>query len=314
MVWKNSMKKDVIIIIGPTASGKSDLAIKVAKNIGGQIISADSSQVYKDLNIGSAKINCEEMQGIKHYMIDIKSPFEDFSVAEFKELSLKYIQEIIEQNKIPIICGGTGLYVKSLINDYDFSNAPKQQKIRDELEDKVKEFGLQYVYNLLKKISPEKALKINPNDKIRIIRALEIELSQISIKKDADTNNNFNYYVYAIDLDRQLLYQKINYRVDEMVKRGLFDEVKQLMDKGVTIQNSCFKSIGYKEVYDYFKNATLDKEQTIELIKKKTRNYAKRQLTFFRGMKQTVWLSSDDKLTELLKDFKNRSKKNTPNL
>lgn len=297
--------KNVIVIIGPTASGKSDLSIQVAKKLDGEVISADSSQVYVGLDIGSAKIKKEEMQSINHYMIDIKQATEDFCVAEFKELALKNIQDILSKNKTPIICGGTGLYVRALIDDYDFDFTPKSEELRAKIEKQIEENGIDFAYQMLKSLSESKALKINPNDKVRIVRALEKELCEKQTSKQLE--NDFNYFVYVIDMDRTLLYQRINDRVDKMVEMGLFDEVKNLMEKGITTKNSCFKSIGYKEVYDYYANGTLDKQQTIELIKKKTRNYAKRQLTFFRGIKQAVWLRSDDKLSELLQDYNKKA-------
>ena len=297
--------KNVIVIIGPTASGKSDLSIQVAKKLDGEVISADSSQVYVGLDIGSAKIKKEEMQSINHYMIDIKQATEDFCVAEFKELALKNIQDILNKNKTPIICGGTGLYVRALIDDYDFDFTPKSEELRAKIEKQIEENGIDFAYQMLKSLSMSKASKINPNDKVRIVRALEKELCEKQTSKQLE--NDFNYFVYVIDMDRTLLYQRINDRVDKMVEMGLFDEVKNLMEKGITTKNSCFKSIGYKEVYDYYANGTLDKQQTIELIKKKTRNYAKRQLTFFRGIKQAVWLRSDDKLSELLQDYNKKA-------
>ncbi len=297
--------KNVIVIIGPTASGKSDLSIQVAKKLDGEVISADSSQVYVGLDIGSAKIKKEEMQSIKHYMIDIKQANEDFCVAEFKELALKNIQDILSKNKTPIICGGTGLYVRALIDDYDFDFTPKSEELRAKIEKEIEENGIDFAYQMLKSLSMSKASKINPNDKVRLVRALEKELCEKQTTKQLE--NDFNYFVYVIDMDRTLLYQRINDRVDKMVEIGLFDEVKNLMEKGITTKNSCFKSIGYKEVYDYYANGTLDKQQTIELIKKKTRNYAKRQLTFFRGIKQAVWLRSDDKLSELLQDYNKKA-------
>jgi len=298
--------KNVIIIIGPTASGKSDLAIQVAKKLDGEVISADSSQVYVGLDIGSAKIKKEDMQSIKHYMLDIKDPTQDFCVAEFKELALKNVKDILNKNKTPIICGGTGLYVRALIDDYDFDFTPKSEELRAKIEKQIEENGIDCAYQTLKSLSISKASKINPNDKVRIIRALEKELCEKQTTKQLE--NDFNYFVYVIDIDRNLLYQRINDRVDKMVELGLFDEVKKLMEQGITTKNSCFKSIGYKEVYDYFTTKELDKQQTIELIKKKTRNYAKRQLTFFRGIKQAVWLRSDDKLSELLQDYNKKSK------
>ena len=192
-----------------------------------------------------------------------------------------------------------------MIDDYDFDFTPKSEELRAKIEKEIEENGLDFAYQMLKSLSMSKASKINSNDKVRIVRALEKELCEKQITKQLE--NDFNYFVYVIDMDRTLLYQRINDRVDKMVEIGLFDEVKNLMEKGITTKNSCFKSIGYKEVYDYYANGTLDKQQTIELIKKKTRNYAKRQLTFFRGIKQAVWLRSDDKLSELLQDYNKKA-------
>ena len=298
--------KNVIIIIGPTASGKSSLAVQLAKKLNGEVISADSSQVYVGLDIGSAKITKDEMQGVCHHLLDIKSPFEDFNVSEFKTLAIEKINDIISREKLPIICGGTGLYIKALINDYDFDSTPKNQDVRNSITYEIDntENGLEKAYQKLCLLLPEVAQKINKNDKLRIVRALEKYYSE-KVER-SENENQFNYFVYVINDDRKLIYEKINKRVDIMVNQGLFEEVKDLMDKGITKENSCFKSIGYKEVFDYYID-NLDKEETIELIKKKTRNYAKRQLTFFRSMPEAVWIENENKLEKIINDFKHRT-------
>ena len=298
--------RDVMIIIGPTASGKSSLAVNLAKKLNGEVISADSSQVYVGLDIGSAKITNDEMQGIKHHLIDIKTPFEEFNVAEFKCLAIEKINEILARGKLPIICGGTGLYIKALINDYDFDNTPKDNEIRNQILCNIEntDNGLEGAYATLCEKAPEVACKLNKNDKIRIVRALEKLQAEKNINQKE--NNDFNYDVYVINDDRQVIYEKINKRVDIMVNQGLFQEVENLIKQGITKEYSCFKSIGYKEVYDYYID-NLDKNETIELIKKKTRNYAKRQLTFFRGMPQAIWIENENKMEKIINDFKHRT-------
>ena len=205
---------------------------------------------------------------------------------------------------MPIVCGGTGLYIKALLYDYDFDNTPKNDLLRKQISQQIAVNGLEHAYTKLKSLSPELAIKINCNDEVRIVRALEKLLGEKSVTENK--SYDFKYITYVINDDRGLLYNKINNRVDLMVQNGLFEEVKTLIDKGITNQNSCFKSIGYKEVYDYF-NHNLDKNETIELIKKKTRNYAKRQLTLYRGIPEAIWIENDNKLEQIIHDFKNRT-------
>lgn len=298
------INKNVLIVTGPTASGKSSLSVQLAKILDGEIISADSSQVYCGLDIGSAKITPEEMKDIPHHLIDIKQPNEDFSVAEFKNLALDKIKQIISRNKTPIICGGTGLYIKALVNDYDFSNTPKNQDLREKIKQEIIDNGLLSTYNKLVDIAPEFAKTINENDEVRIIRAFEKVMGE---KNDcSNVLNDYNYFVYVINDDRQIIYNNINKRVDLMIKDGLFEEVQKLIKQGINKNNSCFKSIGYKEIYDYYTN-NLDKNETIELIKQKTRNYAKRQLTLYRGMKNVIWIDGENKLEKILNDYKYRT-------
>lgn len=287
----------VVVILGPTGVGKTDVAIQLAKKINGEVISADSSQVYKGLDIGSAKVTPEEMECVPHHLIDILEPEQEFNVALFKDLCLKAIEQILKNGKTPIICGGTGLYVKALIEDYDFFEASKDQELRNQLNQILEEKGKEYLYDMLLKQAPEKAQKISVNDTVRVIRALEI----LNTKNKSQVKNapqKYEYVVFALNMDRQTLYERINRRVDIMESQGLFDEVERLIKRGINTEHSCFKSIGYKEVYEYFKN-NLSKQETLELIKKKTRNYAKRQLTWLRGMKNIIWIDNSDKTKAL---------------
>lgn len=300
--------KKVIIILGPTAVGKSDVAVELASKINGEIISADSSQVYRGFDIGSGKITKAEMQGIKHHLIDILNYDEEFNVAIFKSLAEKTISQIKLCGKNAIICGGTGLYVKALVEGYTFHKVSKNAEYRNELEQLAKEKGLEYLYNILKQADSQRAKQIHMNDKIRIIRALEI-IKQNG--KEVIVKPQYEYVTIILNKDRALLYERINQRVDKMVYSGLFEEVKKLMEQGANLTHSSFKAIGYKEIYDYFTDNTMSKEQTIELIKKNARNYAKRQLTWLRGLKNTNWIENNsiensvNQIMEILEKEKN---------
>lgn len=297
--------EEVIIILGPTAVGKSDVAVELAKLISGEVISADSSQVYCGFDIGSGKITKEEMQGIKHHLIDIMNFDEEFNVAVFKSLAERAISEIKAKNKTAIICGGTGLYVKALTEGYNFHKVSKNASYSNELENLAQEKGLEYLHNMLREKDKERAEKIHENDKIRIIRALEIlhEGGQ-----EVHVEPKYKFLTIILNQDRQKLYERINRRVDKMVDAGLFFEVENLIKQGADSTNSSFKAIGYKEIYDFLTNKTLSKEQTIELIKKNARNYAKRQLTWLRSLKDAQWFENDqsalvtaEKILKLLK-------------
>ena len=271
--------KKVLFILGPTGVGKSEMAIKIAQMFNGEIISADSVQVFRHFNIGSAKITKGEMQNVPHYGIDILSPEEEFSVFNYVEYTKNCIDEIISRGHLPIIVGGTGLYVKALTLGYDFGGYGKQSERRDELKKIAEEKGLSFLYEKLKGLAPQKALKISPNDEKRIIRAIEIyegggEPSTFEVDIDAK--------IVAFDLPRDILYDRINARVDKMLKDGLIPEVEKLLKLGVR-DSQPMKAIGYKEVVSFL-DGEISKEQMIELIKKNSRNYAKRQLTFCRGI------------------------------
>ncbi len=289
------MKKNVVVICGPTASGKTALSIELAKRINGEIISADSMQIYKYMDIGTAKPTKEEMCGIKHYLLDCISPDQRYSVANFKKDATDAIKEIISEGKYPIVVGGTGLYVDSLIYGIDYDETKTDLKYRAKLEELVNEKGLEYVYNLAKNIDEEAMKKISVNDKKRICRVLEIYNSTGKTKTEleAESRKNgveYNYKVFALNMDRELLYDRINKRVDLMVENGLIEEVKNLISKYETMPTA-LQGLGYKEIVEYLNNECT-KEEAIDKIKMESRRFAKRQLTWFRRNKDIVWLNA----------------------
>ena len=291
-------KPTVIVICGPTASGKTSLSIELAKQINGEIISCDSMQIYKEMNIGTAKPSIEEMQGIKHYQIDIISPDKRYSVADYKKDAKKAIKEIIQKGKTPIVVGGTGLYIDSLIYEIEYQDIEFDETYRKTLEKRVEQEGLEKLYEEAKKIDEEAVKKISPNDKKRILRILEIyhatgknktQQEKESRKKEVE----YNYKVFAIDWNRQELYDRINKRVDNMIEEGLIDEVKAIYNKYDKFPTA-MQGLGYKEVVEYLEKRC-SKEEMIQKIKMETRRYAKRQLTWFRKNKQTIWLDGKEK-------------------
>ena len=275
------------------------MSIELAKKIDGEIISCDSMQIYKDMDIGTAKPTKEEMQGIKHYLIDFVSPDERYSVADFKKDAKKAIKEILSKGKTPIIVGGTGLYADSLIYEIEYQNIEFDEKYRESLEQQVEEQGLNKLYEKAKEIDEEAIKKISPKDKKRILRILEIyhatgknktEQEKESRKKEVE----YDYKVYALNWDREKLYERINKRVDIMLEQGLIEEVKNVYNKYEKFPTA-MQGLGYKEVVEYLEGKT-SKEEMIDKIKQETRRYAKRQLTWFRKNKQTIWLDAQDKI------------------
>ena len=286
-------KPKVIVICGPTASGKTALSIELAKKIIGEIISCDSMQIYKDMNIGTAKVTEEEMQGIKHYMIDFVSPDERYSVADYKNDAEKIIEIIINKGKTPIIVGGTGLYVDSLIYNIEYPKINLDEDYRQKLEKEVEEKGLKYLYDVAKKIDEQAVQKISINDKKRIMRVLEIYHATGKTKTEQEVESRkkevkYDYKIFAINMDREKLYQRINLRVDKMIENGLIEEVENLQ-KQYNHFPTAMQGLGYKEVVEYLQNE-ITKDEMIEKIKQETRRYAKRQLTWFRKNKQTIWI------------------------
>ena len=292
-------KPKVIVICGPTASGKTALSIELAKKINGEIVSCDSMQIYKDMDIGTAKPTIEEMQGIKHYMLDFVSPDERYSVADYKKQAKQAIREIIEKGKVPIVVGGTGLYVDSLIYEIEYQNIEFDEKYRKQLEERSEKEGLEVLYNEAKKIDPEAITKISQNDKKRILRILEIynATGKNKTEQEKESRKNeveFDYKVYAISWDREKLYDRINQRVDIMIDQGLIEEVKKIYSKYNKFPTA-MQGLGYKEVLEYLEGKC-NKQEMIDKIKQETRRYAKRQLTWFRKNKQTIWLDGQEKV------------------
>ena len=297
-------KEKVIVICGPTASGKTKLSIELAKTINGEIVSCDSMQIYKEMNIGTAKPNKEEMQGIKHYLIDFVSPDERYSVADYKKDAKNAIKEILEKGKIPIIVGGTGLYVDSLIYEIEYPNIEFDEKYRQKLEKEVEQNGLESLYEKAKMIDEKAIEKISKNDKKRILRILEIYNATGKNKTEQEIESRrkdieYDYKVYALKWDRDKLYERINKRVDIMLEQGLIEEVKNIYGRYNKFPTA-MQGLGYKEVVEYLENK-ITKNEMIEKIKQETRRYAKRQMTWFRKNKQTIWLDAEEEIQNNIK-------------
>lgn len=303
------MKPTVIVIAGPTASGKTALSIKLAKELNGEIISCDSMQIYKEMDIGTAKVTKEEAEGIKHYLIDIVSPNERYTVSNFKKDSKNAIKEILNKGKTPIIVGGTGLYVDSLIYEIEYQDMEFDINYRNELMEKAEtNEGLKELYEQAKTIDLKAMEKISSNDKKRIIRVLEIykatgktktELEILSRQKEVE----YNYKVFVVNMDREKLYNRIDKRVDIMIENGLVEEVEKIYNKYNEFPTA-MQGLGYKEVVEYLQGK-INKEEMIEKIKKESRHYAKRQLTWFRKDKNFIWLNSEDGIEKNIEIIKN---------
>ena len=306
-------KPKVIVICGPTASGKTALSIELAKKINGEIISSDSMQIYKDMNIGTAKPTREEIQGIKHYLIDFVDPDKRYSVADFKKDAENAIKEILNKGKVPIVVGGTGLYVDSLIYGIEYQDIKLDEQYRKQLEEiALQDGGLEKLYNKAKEIDNLAIKKISPNDKKRIIRILEIykATGKTKTEQEEESRKNevkYDYKVFAINMEREKLYDRINRRVDIMIQQGLIVEVKELLQKYNEFPTA-MQGLGYKEVVGYIENK-YTKEEMIEKIKMETRRYAKRQITWFKKNKQTIWIDGlkdkQDNIQIILEEIKN---------
>lgn len=290
--------EDLLILSGPTGIGKTDISIKIAKEISGEIISADSMQIYRHMDIGSAKISSEEMQGIPHHLIDIVEPSEEFSVAHYKQLAKDTITELTSRGKYPMLVGGTGLYINSLIFNYEFTGAYKDTEYRKYLEALAIEKGKSFVHEMLKEIDIDSYKRLYPNDLKRVIRALEVykltskTISELNENQDIyNIPYNINYFV--LNMDRERLYDRINKRVDIMLEKGLIDEVIKLKNMGYNSNMQSMKGIGYKEILHYL-DGKISLEEAIEMIKQGSRNYAKRQLTWFRKDKRIKWIDKDN--------------------
>jgi tRNA dimethylallyltransferase len=295
----------LLIICGATATGKSDLAVDCAIKLNSEVISADSQLVYTGLNIGTAKPTFEEMRGVKHHLIDVVSPFKSFSVSDYSEMAENVIEKLQNEGKTPIVCGGTGFYINSLIYNLSYGNSAGNSQIREKYENILNEKGKEYLFELLTQVDENTAKILHPNDTKRVIRALEIY--EVSGKKKSEIVDEQkpkrDYLAVAINFPREVLYERIEKRVDVMFERGLVEEVKGLTKAGVDENCQCMQAIGYKEVLECLKNG--DNESTMrDIIKKNTRHYAKRQITFFKRLENIVWLDPEnataDRVMELL--------------
>ena len=292
------MKKlPLVVTAGPTASGKTRLAIELAKLLKGEIVSADSMQIYKYMNIGSAKPTAEEQKEVKHHLIDFLEPDAVFSVADYTEMAHDVIGKLISEGKMPVMCGGTGLYINSVVNDVTFGETDTNDDIRAELAKTAREKGNDALIEMLAEFDPVSAARLHPNNVRRVIRAIEfykVTGQTISSHQEMtkQTEGRYNPVMFCIAWDRQKLYERINKRVDKMLEDGLLEEVKRLMEAGYTKALNSMKAIGYKELIDYY-NGETTLEEAVELIKQSSRRYAKRQLTWFRRDKRIHWLNAD---------------------
>ncbi|GGE63309.1 tRNA (adenosine(37)-N6)-dimethylallyltransferase MiaA [Priestia taiwanensis] len=301
-------KEKVIVIIGPTAVGKTRLSVDIAKRLNGEIINGDSTQVYRSLNIGTAKITEEEMEGIPHHLIDIKEADESFTVADFQKVVRPLITDITNRGKVPIIAGGTGLYIQSVLYDYEFSEAASDDEFRERLETEAMVRGNEVIHDRLKEIDPVSAKSIHPNNLRRVIRALEVyHVTGTRFSEYLEKQENkllYDVTIIGLTMDRDKLYERINHRTELMMQQGLLEEVEGLYKCGIR-DSQAVRAIGYKELYDYF-DGYLTLEESVDLIKQSTRRYAKRQLTWFRNKLDVAWFDMTDgdyekKLTEILR-------------
>lgn len=280
----------LIVIVGPTAVGKTKLSIDLAKRLPAEIISGDSMQVYKGMDIGTGKVTEEEASGIPHYMIDIKEPDESFSAAQFQELVQHHIREINARGKIPILVGGSGLYIQGVLYDYTFP-IKRDENVTKKLEKRLEKEGIDALYNELQRVDFEQAQKIHPNNYRRVIRALEIYettgMTMSEIHKKQKKTPKYNHYLIGLEMDRETLYNQINLRVDKMIEDGLVEEVKRLLDKGYE-NTQAMQAIGYKEIVPYLKGET-DLHTAVEILKRNTRRFAKRQYTWFKNKLDVHW-------------------------
>ncbi|WP_142826518.1 tRNA (adenosine(37)-N6)-dimethylallyltransferase MiaA [Planococcus soli] len=281
---------DVVAIVGPTASGKTALSIELAKRLDGEIINGDSMQIYRDMTIGTAKILPEEMAGIPHHLLDIKEPDESFSVAEYQKLVRGKIDDIRSRGKLPIIVGGSGLYVQAVLFDYRFSEEPVDQSLRDSLHKELEEFGPERMHQKLMGLDPKS--DIHPNNTRRVVRAVEILMSSNQKKGDRELalSPMYNEAIIGLDIPRDILYERINQRVDVMIERGLIDEVQSLRNRGIREVQS-IQAIGYKEIYAYL-DGQGNFEEAVVKLKQNSRKYAKRQFTYFKNKLPILWIDA----------------------
>lgn len=291
------MKKPLIVLTGPTAVGKTSLSIALAKAVNGEIISADSMQVYQKMDIGSAKIRPEEMDGVKHYLVDVLDPKEDFHIVKFQKMAKTAMEKIYAKGKIPILVGGTGFYIQAVTKDIDFTQARQEDSYRKDLELLAEEKGSGYLHEMLKKVDPKSAEVIHAHNVKRVIRALEFyhqNRTPISAHNEEQKQNESPYALayFVLNMPRELLYQRIDLRVDQMLEEGLLEEVKALQKEGCHRGMVSMQGLGYKEILAYLEGE-YPLEEAVRILKRDTRHFAKRQLTWFRRESEVVWVDKD---------------------
>ncbi len=288
------MKKPLIILTGPTAAGKTKMSVSLAKAVNGEIISADSMQVYRQMDIGSAKIRPEEMDGIRHYLIDVLDPDEEFHVVRFQEMAKAAMSEIYERNKIPILTGGTGFYIQAVLYDIDFTENGGNKAYRRELEMLAEEKGAQFLHEMLRQVDAQAAEEIHAHNRKRVIRALEYfhqtgkKISEHNMEQ-RKKESPFHFAYFVLNDERQHLYERIDRRVDQMIEEGLVEEVSRLKAQGFTRDMVSMQGLGYKEMLDYLEER-YSLEEAVTIIKRDTRHFAKRQITWFKRERDVIWL------------------------
>ncbi|HJB06353.1 MAG TPA: tRNA (adenosine(37)-N6)-dimethylallyltransferase MiaA [Candidatus Enterocloster faecavium] len=291
-------KQPLIVLTGPTAVGKTALSIRLAKALDGEIISADSMQVYRGMDIGSAKVTREEMDGVRHYLIDVLEPEEDFNVASFQKMAKEALEEIYSHGKIPIVAGGTGFYIQALLYDIDFQDDAGEGPDRRELEKLASEKGAEYLHGLLRQVDARSAEQIHPNNIKRVVRALEYyrqtgEPFSLHNQRERERRSPYHFLYYVICSDRKSLYERIDRRVDAMMSAGLVEEVQALRARGVKRGMTSMQGLGYKEILDYL-DGKCSLEEAVYILKRDTRHFAKRQITWFRREREVRWLKLED--------------------
>lgn len=292
------MKKPLIVLTGPTAVGKTKLSIALAKAVNGEIISADSMQVYKYMDIGSAKIREEEMQGIRHYLVDELLPEEEFHIVRFQQMAKAAMEEIYAKGKIPILVGGTGFYIQAVTRDIDFTEAEQDDGYRKELEALASEKGNEYLHRMLEEVDPKSAEEIHANNVKRVIRALEFYHQNHTLisshnQEQKEHTSPYNLAYFVLNAPRELLYERIDKRVDEMLEEGLVDEVRRLKEMGYHKGMVSMQGLGYKEILSYLEGE-YPLEEAVRILKRDTRHFAKRQLTWFRREPEVIWVNKDE--------------------
>lgn len=290
-------KTPVVVIVGPTAVGKTKTGIELAKAFDGEIVSGDSVQVYRGMDIGSAKVTKEEAEGIPHHLIDICDPDDAMSVAMFQQLARAAIDDIYARGKLPIIVGGTGLYIRSILYDYEFVERPVDEALREELERLAEVEGREALHQRLVQLDPERAATIHPNNVRRVVRALEVAMQGDTQTTDSAPSEHYDYLLFILHADREILYDRINQRVDAMMEAGLVEEIERLLALGYR-DTQAMQAIGYKEVIPFI-DGNISKEKATDLLKQHTRQFAKRQLTWFRHQFDGIWVDMGRKSFEL---------------